>query len=176
MRIEHVDHAGQASRQAILVTRECLLCVRITLGGTRGDLVGRERRPGAARMLALEPGTREERFEAAGPAAVAGRAGPLAVARPRQHVVAPFPGNRVGPRAELLTNHHAPARSCPDDHAENGRGSGRRAVRRLREREAVGIVGDEDRPPETVNKIGIEAPPDQPGRVRVLDQAGRRRH
>ena len=79
------------------------------------------------------------------PAAVARRARRLVAARPGQRVVAPLAGDGVGPDQHAAVDHDAAAGAGADDHAEHHAGAGRRAVGRLRQREAVGVVGDPHR-------------------------------
>ena len=70
------------------------------------------------------------------------RPGTLVVARPGQRIVAPLPGDRVAPVEHLPVHDDARAHAGAQDHAEHDRGSGAGAVDRLRQREAVRVVGD----------------------------------
>jgi hypothetical protein len=55
-----------------------------------------------------------------------------------------------------------------EDHREHAGRAGGGAVGRLRECQAVGVVGERDRPLEVPLEVAIERPAVQPGRVRVL--------
>ena len=82
--------------------------------------------------------------------------------------MAPFAGNRVG-TGKRLTAHHQPAADTrADDHAKDRGRPGRRTVGRLRQGEAIGIIGDRDIASEAVPKIAIERLAVQPCRVGIF--------
>jgi hypothetical protein len=59
-----------------------------------------------------------------------------------------------------------------EDDAEHHRSAGRRAIGGLRQRQAVGVVGEAHRTAEHPLQVVGKRLAVQPGRVRVLDQAG----
>src|SRR5205085_5205139 len=90
-------------------------------------------------------------------------------------IVPPLAGDRVGADKDAAADNDAAAASGADDHAEDDRRAGGRAVGCLRQRETVRVVGKADRPLEQPRQILAERLADQPGRIRVLDEAARRR-
>src|SRR5690349_7154821 len=91
-------------------------------------------------MIALEGGPRQERLDAAAPAAIALRAGTLVVARPGQRVVAPLAGDAVTAVEHRAVDHDAAADARAQDDAEHHAGACSGAVLRLGDGEAVGVV------------------------------------
>ena len=86
--------------------------------------------------------------------------------------MAPLTGDLVGALKDALPGRDPTADAGPEDHAEHRLVAAARTVDRLGEREAVGVVGDPDRAGEPGLEVGPEWPADEPGGVRVLDQAG----
>ena len=131
----------------------------------------------APRVVGREAGPGQKRLDAAAPAAVARRPRPLVVVRPRQRVVSPLAGDRVraGDDARRRTTMPPPVpvpRITPKTTSRAGRG----AVGRLGHGEAVRVVGEPHRPRRAARSRSCsKRPAVQPRRVRVLDEAGRRR-
>ena len=143
--------------------------------GLDRDLLRRQGLPRGTRMVRREAGPRQEGFDTALSAAVAGGTRPFAGRHGGQGVVAPFAGDRVGARQRPAAGHDAAADAGAENRPEDEVVPGRRAVGRFRQGEAVGVVGKAHRPGEQGREIGVHGPADQPDRVGVLDQAGRGR-
>ena len=173
--IEQVDHARERARHSLLVPCERRIRQRIAGRSSLRDLLRRQARASALDVVARQRRTRQKRLDAAAPSAVARRPRRLDAARGRQRIVSPLAANRVRADQHPPMDHHAAARTGADDDAEDHLGAGRRAVGRLRQREAVGVVGKPDRPIEPARQILGQRPAVQPGRVRILDESRRRR-
>ena len=135
--------------------------------------VARSLRPVFVEELALEGRPAQPGLDAAAAAAIALRAGPLVVARQRQGVVAPFAADRLGADQRLALDHDAAAHAGAQDDAEHDRPAAARAVGRLGDGKAVGVV----RQPHLVAlqqalEVAIERMAVQLRGVGVLDQAG----
>src|SRR5688572_15351432 len=87
----------------------------------------------------------------------------------------PLAADGVCAANDLSVDHDAAAHTGAEDHAEHHRGALPRTIDRLREREAIRVVFQPDRSAQCFLEILSERLADQPGRVRVLDQAGRAR-
>ena len=87
----------------------------------------------------------------------------------------PLAGDRVRAREHAAVHHDPAAGARADDHAEHDARARGRAVGRLRQREAVGVVGGAHLPPERLRQVAVDRAADEPGRVRVLDEPARRR-
>src|SRR6185503_18586585 len=124
----------------------------------------------------FKAGAGETCLDAPRPAAETGRSGPLVVAGPWQRVVAPLPGDGIGSVEHLAVHDHARSDAGTENDAVHDVGTLARAVGRLRQREAVGVVGDED----FARKDRLEIAPDrltvEADRVRPTQEAGRARN
>ncbi len=123
-------------------------------------------------IVARQRGPRQERLDAAAPPAVARRPRPLVVRHRRQRIVSPLARDRVRAGDDAAIQHEAAARAGADDDAEDRVSAGRGAIRRFRQREAVGVVGEPYRPAEQAREILAERLAVQPRRVRVFHEAG----
>jgi hypothetical protein len=85
--------------------------------------------------------------------------------------VAPLAGNPVGADDEAPVDDDAAADPGAEDDAEHAAVAGGRAVGRLRQGEAVGVVGESRLAAERCGDVAGERPADQPGRIGVLDEA-----
>ena len=143
--VEDVDDARERAGHPVLVARERGRRPGVARPGRGGDLVRAARprpspRGGRARGPARRGTSRCSRVlphQQAGP-------GPLVLRGPRERVVAPLAGDRVRPGEDAAVHDDSAARAGPDDDAEDARGTGRRAVARLGEGEAVRVVGEAD--------------------------------
>ena len=88
----------------------------------------------------------------------------------------PLPRQCVRAREHALTHRDAAAAASAEDDAEHHIGAGRGAVGGLREREAVGVVGQSHRPRERDLEVFGERFAVQPRRVGVFHAPGCRRH
>src|SRR5690348_3327413 len=91
-------------------------------------------------VLAREAGAGEKCLDTAGPAAIAGSAGRLVLARPGQRVVAPFAGDAVAAADERPADDESAADAGTKNDAEDNAGISRGAVDRFGERKAIGVV------------------------------------
>src|SRR5471032_408985 len=95
--------------------------------------------------------------------------------RQGQGIVPPFAGDRLRADQSLAVDHNAATDAGAQDDAEHDAATRRRAVRRLRDGEAVGVVGQPHFAAERVFEIGLEWPAVEACGVGVLDQARRGR-
>jgi len=167
--IENVDHHSERARETLLVARQGRRGSTFACERARRDLGGSELNAGRERVVAAQPGTGKEGLDAAVAAAVAGRAGSLAVARVRERVVAPLAGDGVGASEHAPAHHDAAADPGAEDDAEDDFRVPAGTVHGLAEGKAVGVVGKAHRPLEDAGEVALEGPADEPGRVRVLD-------
>ena len=158
VRVEQVDDMRQRPRQPPRVPPQRRRRARIPGGGAGGQRLGIAR----ARPVGIggERGAAEEGFDAAPPAAPAGagRDAPRAV-HPGQRVVAPLAGDAVAPLQQAPAGHDAGAGAGAEDGGEDGAEPGPGAVRRLAQRQAVGVVGDADGPAEARGQVRSSRPP-----------------
>src|SRR5689334_8039757 len=112
-------------------------------------------------MIAFESASGDPGLDATRVAAEARRPGTFVVPRPRQGVVTPFTGDAVRPVEQRTTHHDAGTNTGAEDRAEDDLGALAGAVARLREREAVGIVGDADLALQHGFEIALERLPVQ---------------
>jgi hypothetical protein len=92
-----------------------------------------------------------------------------------QRIVAPFAGDGVRAGDDAAVDHDAATDSGAEDDREHHLAAGTGTIGRLRQPEAVGIVGERDRAVELVAQVAVQGPAVEPGRVGVLDHAGRGR-
>src|SRR5581483_3867021 len=97
---------------------------------------------------------------------------PLALPRPRERVVSPLAGDPVGPGEHLTVDDDPPAGAGAQDDPEHHAGAGARAVARLREGEAVGVVREPERSGQEALQVAAQRPPVEPDAVRVLHEPG----
>lgn len=102
------------------------------------------------------------------PAAVAGGSGDFGHVRQRQRIVAPLAGTVVRAVMSPPVDGDPGAGSTPKDHGEYDAVTGARTVRRLRGREAIGVVGGADLAAECGAQVVLDAAAVQPGRRRAL--------
>src|ERR1700730_16150776 len=174
--IDDVDHARERSRHLGFVSLERRARGVVACPGTRRDV---RRFDPHIRQLCIGAGeTRagKKRLDASDPPAVAGCAGPLAVRRPWQWVVAPLAGDSMPPFEYLASDHDPGTCTGTDDDAKYRVCALGRPVRRFRQREAVRIIGDANVLPDPARKTGIQRLADEPHRVRVFHQTGLGRH
>ena len=124
-----------------------------------------------APVVGGESGAAEVGFEAPTLAAVAGGPGDLIGVRPGKRIVAPLPGNGVGSGEQPTADDDTTAGSGADDDAEDTGRPAAGPVRGLREREAIGIVGDPHRPAQAQRQVLIQGSPVQPDRVGIAQPA-----
>ncbi len=125
-----------------------------------------------AALIGDEPRPRQERLDAAGTAAIAGRSRQFVRSRCRHRIVPPFAGNRVGADQQPPADHDAAADPGAENDPEHGAAAGRRSVDRFRQGKAIGVVGKADRAAERGFEIAAERPAVEPGRIGVLHQPG----
>src|SRR3954469_23387001 len=113
----------QPSREAVEEEIIRQLRLRIARAHVADDRLGCERLPGAAPVIGRKAGSGYERLQAASPAAVALRAGPLLVAWPRQRVVTPLARNPMPPNKGAALNRDAGARPRAQDDRPDHRSS-----------------------------------------------------
>ncbi len=131
--------------------------------------------PGGAPVVPRKTRPGKKRLDTPVAAAVAGRSRQFTRERRRQRVVAPFPADRVDAGQHLAVHDHAAAGTRADDDAEDaGRACGR-AVAGLRQREAVGVIREPQRPLEQRRQVLGQRLAVQPRGIRVLDEPRRRR-
>ena len=171
VRVEQVHHLRQRACQPVLVALQAGLRQRIAAGGTLADLQGARGFAAVIAVVARQARAAEPGLDAAVLAAVARRCGRIAGIGPGQGVVTPFAGQAVRPDQQPAIDDdagaHAGAQDCREHHGRAGAG----AVGRLRQRQAVRVVGDAHRPPECERQVVRQRPAVQAGRVGVLDQA-----
>jgi hypothetical protein len=85
--------------------------------------------------------------------------------------VAPLAGDEVGTYETPAADHDARAYARAEDDTEHNVGPGARAVRGLRQREAIRIVHEPYRSPKVSLEVSAEGLAVQPERVGVLDEA-----
>ncbi len=85
--------------------------------------------------------------------------------------MAPFAGDRVGASERPAVDHDAAADARAEDCAEHHPRAGGRAVDRLRQREAVGVVGDLHRALRGLLEAAPERTTFDPGQIDHPDQA-----
>ncbi len=96
-------------------------------------------------------------------------------AGPRQRIVPPLAADAARAVDDAAADDDAAAAAGAEYDAEDRMRAGSRAVHGFREGKTVGVVGKAQRPTECRRKIGIETPPVEPRRVRVLHEPRRRR-
>ena len=170
--IEHVDDAGQCPGEAFFVGFHRGPGRVIAGHGAGRDVGGRGLLSGGLAEFPHQRRTREECLHAPPLAAIARRPGPFPVGGPGEGVVAPFPGDGVGPFHGKAADDEAAADAGAEDHPEHHVGSGGGAVGGLGDGETVGVVGKTNRAPERHSQIRLERSTDEPGGIGVLDQAG----
>ena len=89
--------------------------------------------------------------------------------------MAPLAGDAVGAFDEAALDRDAAADAGAQDRAEHHLGPGGRAVDRLGQGEAVGVVGETDLAAERGHDVAVERLAVEAGGVGVLDQPRRRR-
>ena len=147
----------------------------VGVAGPRGanDLLARAPSTGEKGEVALEAGAGQECLDTPVLPAVALRRGrALLIRHPGERVVAPLAGDLVGSLVDALPDRDAAPYAGAENHAEHRVEAAARAVDRLGQREAVGVVGDAHRPGEPSLEVREEGPADEPGGVGVLDQSG----
>src|SRR5439155_7277140 len=142
VRVENIHHMRQRAGEPLFVAPEGRSARRAATSGALDDFVCRQHFACCASMIALESRSGEKSLDAAAMPAKARLAGTLVVARPRQRIVAPFAGDRVGSIEHAAANDDASANAGAQYHAENHVESTPGPIRGLRQREAIGIVGD----------------------------------
>ena len=127
----------------------------------------------ASRVIALEAGAGDHRFQT--PRAPAPALERSDIGRqPRQGHMPPFPAKPVRALDQRASDGKPATHARSDDHAEHDMRALRRAVDRLRQHHAIGIVGDPHRPAERHAKIVSEPAPVQEFRIGIAHQAGAR--
>ena len=167
---------ASASREAVLVAGERGPARGVAQRRARRDLVRREgfaASPAGDRARGRRR-TRRSRCIRARPQKHGGP-GPLVVARPRQRVVPPFARDRVGTLEHAPVHDDAGADAGAEDRAEDHAGALARAVGRLRQREAVGVVGDADLAVERGLEVALDRLAVEAHGVRATQEAGRAR-
>ena len=89
--------------------------------------------------------------------------------------MAPFTGDCVWPGENFTIDDDPPARPRTDNDPEDNIGISAGAVRRLRERKTICVVGHAHWPCQRSCQVFVKRSPDQPGGIRILNQTGRRR-
>ena len=99
------------------------------------------------------------------------------VLRPGQRHMAPFTGDRIGPRMDLTAHRQPAAAASAHNDAEHRMRPGGGPVTRLRYGQAVGVVRHPHRPAKPPRQVMINGMADQPDGIGVLHQprAGRYR-
>src|SRR5436305_15310157 len=100
----------------------------------------------------------------------------LFVAHPGKRRVAPFGSNAVAPVERAAIDHDAAADAGAENRAEHDARAARRAVDRLGEREAVGVVREAYLAPQASFEVALERLAVVGRVVRVADDAGLRRN
>ncbi len=96
-------------------------------------------------MITRQTGTGEKGFYAPMLTAITRRAGSLLITRPRQRIVPPLSGDAVGTVYGTTMHHHATTGTGAEYYTEHHRCAGRGTVQRLRQGEAIGIIGNANR-------------------------------
>ena len=146
---------AERARHAILVARQRRDRASASPAAARAAISARGRRRAAAarRSRAPAPGPREtSRCSRCGRSSTAGPA-TRRRARAGSGLCPHSPAIAFAPTSTLPIDDDAAAGAGADDHAEDDARAGRRAVGRLRQREAVGVVGEADRPLEQPRQI-----------------------
>src|SRR5208282_5811316 len=140
VRVENVDELGEAAREAILVALQT--CHRRCFSGLAAgdDLFSLQMHLRGALVIGFQACARDERFDAATKPAVAVRPREFFRAHPRQHGVAPFPGNAVAPVMHAAIYGNAPAATGSQYHRKHNAFARPRAIGSLRYGQAVGVV------------------------------------
>ena len=123
-------------------------------------------------VVAGQAGAGQVGFDAAGAPAVAGRQRQVAGGGRGQRVVAPFAGDRRRAMEQAPMHDDAAADAGTEDGAEHDVGAACRAVGRLGQGEAVGVVGQAYLAAERGLEVTAQRAADQAGRIGVLDRAG----
>src|SRR5438105_3575895 len=175
IRIEYVDQVRQRARKPLFVTPHRLLAACIAARGSCLDVDGCQPQSRRRRIVALEPRTGEERFDAAGVAAKTSSTRPLVIGGPWQRIVAPLAGDSVRADEHISVHDDAAADASAENRTEYHVRVLAGAVARLRERETIGIVADSHFAAEHRFEIGPDRLPVETERVRAAKQAGRAR-
>ena len=132
--IEHVDHRGQASREALGVPRKCGGGFGITVRARCNDLRCVQRAAGKVHEIGGEARAREPGLDATALAAITWRPGEFVGTRPGQRVVAPLAGNRVDACERKAVDRDAAADARARDDAEDHVRSRSRSIEGFGER------------------------------------------
>ncbi len=170
-RMSQITASPRASRSAC--RSSAARARRVAGGGARRASCSRPWRSGPS-QLSREARPGEVEFEAAPVPAPARRIRQLVRRRPGEGRVPPLARDPVAPGDHAPVHGDSAAAPRPDDDAEHRAAPGPRAVHRLAQREAVGVVLDPHLPPERLAEVAVEGVADQGLGVGVLDQAGRR--
>jgi len=124
-------------------------------------------------MIALDPRAGKERLDAAGVSGEAWMTRALVILRPGQWIVPPLSGDRIRTGKNVTPNDDASTHAGTEYDAEDDLRVGTGTVGRLRQREAVGVVGDRDFAFEQRLEIGPDRLAVEANRVGAAQQAGR---
>ena len=108
-------------------------------------------------------------------AAITRRPGALVILGPRQRIVTPLAGHRVGAVDDTAVDDDAAAATRADDHAEHTGRTGTRAVRRFRQRKTICIVRQPHFAPEHALEVDFHRLLIEASGVGIAHQAGGRR-
>ncbi len=140
VRVDHVADHGQAPGQAVHIAGEGVAGPGLSRQGARHHLLG-----GRA-MVPGQAGARDIELHAASPAAPAFGPGVLLGRGPGQGHVAPLAGHGVATLHQPPVHHHPGAATGAQDRGEHHPMALARAVHRLGQGQAVGVVGVAYRP------------------------------
>ena len=155
------------------VCRASAACARASPAAARAGRVAASRAPGPSQSIA-SAGAGDVAFQAAVQAAPARDAGQFVRLRPGQRDVAPFAGDALAAVDQAPVHHDAAAAAGADDHAEHRAMADAGAVRRLAEREAVGVVAHPHLARQLGAEVAVQRMAVQHLRVGVLHQPARR--
>src|SRR3989442_8832541 len=167
-----MDRAAGGASEPLLVALEGSRATAIPRFGERSDFRRFPRLSGGEPVIAREPRSGKEGFDAAVAAAGAAEARQLTGGGPGKRIVPPFAADRVCAFNRPALHYDAAPDARAENRAEHDLRAFRRAVDRLRERETVGVVGKAHFAPEQALEVGLHRHPVQHAGVGVLEPSG----
>jgi len=154
--VENVDDQRQAGRQSLRVAIQGCQRTNFPFGRRTDNLLRRDPVSRHQRVINGQTGARQILLDAPRSTAVTVER----LNRTRfvrwKGIVSPLSPDRVGSFGETAVRNDAPSNAGADNHTENGGGPHSGTIHRFGQSEAVGIVGEPNRPVQRAGEITIQ--------------------